>query len=260
MSAVKKTAVYLLAALVIAGALGLLYYMNNWPLRFKNDLDLYFGEGNWQWISQDETEDYRYNIYHRIPNNPAHVNPKPGRFRNWYIAFEDPQGEKWLWRMTDHVYKINMHHRGAVSGFSARDGVTAELMDLSFRQGAMGISKKVLSPILSQEELNCLKVVVSYRGGNPGPSLFEKLRKQPWFRCGHAKEFFTWDYHDFYLDIYPNNHRADRLAPEIRDHLLGSLGRIETDLQIYLGEYCDYKVHLGQDNLGSPVRNEYPGH
>lgn len=249
----------LLITLVIAGVLGAAHYAHMWPLRFQNELDAYFGEGKWEWVSSEDTEEYRHDIYWRVPNNPTQCSPGAGKHHSWYIAFEDPTGQKWMWRMTDHIYYVTMHHRGAFSGFSARDGITAELMDLSFRRGCCLLSRKTLGQVLSQEELNCLRIEVSYRGGNPGHPLYEKMRQQPWFDSGHLKEYLSWDYHDFYLNIYPYNHRTDRLSPELQAHLLSSLPQVEAALQQALGEeHCDYKVHLGQDAQGNPIRAEYP--
>ena len=249
----------LLFTLVIGVILAAAQYMHIWPLRFRKDLDAYFGEGKWEWVSPDKMEDYRHDIYQRVPNDSSSCLSDSGKHHIWYIAFQDPEGQRWMWRMTDHTYYVSMHHRGALGGFSARDGMTAELMELSFRRGSLVLSQKILKDVLSQEELNCLRFEVSYRGGNPGRALYEQLRQEPWFDSGHLKEYLNWDYHDFYLNIYPYNHRIDRLPEETREHLLGSLSQVESALQSSLGEYCDYKVHLGQDPQGNPIRGEFKG-
>ena len=257
MALIKKFRFLLVLMLVIAAILGTAQYMHIWPLRFHKDLDAYFGEENWKWISPDEIENYRYDIYQRVPNHTTNCLSDSGKHHSWYIAFQDSEGQHWMWRMTDHTYYVSMHHRGAMGGFTARDGLTAELMELSFRRGCYLLSQRVLNDVLSQEELNCLRFEVSYRGGNPGHALYEKLRQQPWFDSGHVMEYLNWDYHDFYLNIYPYNHRAERLPEDTREHLLGSLSQVENALQNSLGEYCDYKVHLGQDHQGNPVRGEF---
>ena len=257
MTFLRKVRNLMLFILIIGVVLSTAQYMHIWPLRFRRDLDAYFGKGNWEWVSPDRIEDYRYDIYQRVPNYSPNCFPDSGKHHIWYIAFQDPDGQKWMWRMTDHVYYVTMHRSGALSGFSAHDGLTAELSALSFKRGCHILSQKYLSEVLSQEELNCLRFEVSYRGGNPGHALYEELRQQPWFDSGHMKEYLNWDFQDFYLHIYPYNHRIERLSPEARAHLFSSLPQVEAVLKQALGEeYCDYKIQLGQDSQGNPIHGE----
>ena len=256
MKASKKIGIILGIIAVIAAAAGIYLYMTNWPLRFHGELDDFFGKGNWHVADRETRDSMIYSENMAYTDAAGLYHSQPGKFHSWYIVYEKEDSTEGAWCFTDHALKIS-RHKSLFHCLSAKEAMTLELMDLFSDRAGDEICREVLSPILSPEEMECLRVDISYRDGNPSGSVLKQLRKQPWFSRGDAKSCLSWDGYDFYLNILAYDYKADKLPEELKTHLQSSLPRMEAALQDYLGEACDYRINLGKDADGNPCRAEY---
>ena len=248
----KKFGIILGVIAFIAAGIGIYHYMTYWPLRFQGDLDDFFGKEKWHVADRETRESI---IFNKILTQTGQQSV-PGKFHNWYIVYEQEDGTEAAWCFTDHAYKIS-RHKSLFHSLSAKEAMTIELMDLSASRAGDEICRNVLSSILSPDEIACLRVELSYRGGNPSGSVLKQLRKQPWFVQGNAKSYLSWENYDFYLDILAHDYKAEQLPEELQAHLLNSLPQMEAALKDYLGDACDYEIYLGQDADGNSYKAEY---
>lgn len=251
MSKVKK-AVIIFSFVTIAVLIVCVYFVwhrqQNWPVRFHSELDHFFGEGNWEYLSEETKESRMYTVRY-YSDVPAIANKEfPGDYHNWDICFSNRNGEKEIWTITDHAMKINHSKKKLFSAdrFSAKQAFLRELMEVSFSAAEDKIHKELLQKLLPEKEAACLEAELSYHGGNPDPELFEELAKQPWFTANQvsAIDYLSCDLYDFYLRIQAHDYRVAKLSERERQHLMSSLGELENMLLDTYGEYTDYEIYL----------------
>lgn len=249
MKRLKKIGRIIIILLILVAGFLIYHYFQTWPLRFHSDLNDFFGKGNWENVSSETKESKMYSVYHRS-HNVLLSGEEPGRYHNWDIVFTNRYGEEELWTITDHTLKINHDRHWLFSSerYSARQAMTLELMDVSSSAAGEQVKREVLNGVLSQEELECLDIYISYRNGNPPPEFYSRLRKEPWFEVNQATadNYLKTDLYDFYLRILAFDYRVEKLTEEQQQHLLESLGEMEKALLAAYGEYADYEIYLGE--------------
>lgn len=247
MSKVKKILIIFIAAVIVGAGIFTYFYMQNWTWRFKSELDNFFGEGNWECLSSQTNESKMYSVYRRSSTGYG-SEETPGTYHEWSIAFENRDSQTEVWDISDHTMKINHDKNWLLSSkrYSAKQALTLELMDLSFSAAADEICKDVLGDILSENQIKSISVYISYRGGNPEPSMYDKLIKESWFTANTvtAYDYLSSDLHDFYIRIQGYDYKMEKLSEEEYTDLLGSLGEIEDKLKQTYGEYADYEIYL----------------
>ena len=77
--------------------------------------------------------------------------------------------------------------------YSARQALTLELMDLSCYMAGEQVLDEILRDILPEREADCIDVYITYRNGNPPPSLYSRLRRQPWFNVDQISAYADYD-------------------------------------------------------------------
>ena len=169
-----------LLLLIAAAASFIWYYLRTWPFRFHAELDAFFGKGNWEQISSETKESLMYSVYHRS-TNPALAGDRPGKFHEWDIAFTNRNGETEIWTISDHTLRINQDKYWLFSPkrYSARQALALELMDLSCSMAGQQVLDEILRGILPEREADCIHVEISCRNGNPPPSMYSRLLRQP---------------------------------------------------------------------------------
>ena len=250
--------VVLIPVLLIVTVIAGWYYLRTWPLRFQGELDNFFGEGNWEVISEDTKDSMMYDKNITIRNAAWSSEEIPGKFHELDIAFTNRNGDAEVWAISDPTMKINHDKYWLLSPdrYSAKQALGQELMDISFSMAGEQVHKEILQALLPKAEADCVVVDISYRGGRPDPELYDELLDAPWFTANDvtAEDFLQSDLNDFYLDIYAYDYRVDDLTSDERRHLLGSLTDIENLLKETYGDYVDYEIYLGDG-----CRAEYRG-
>lgn len=250
MGKLKKIGMATIFILIAAGVCLIYYYIQTWPLRFRSELDAFFGKGNWEQVSAETKESLMYTTYIRSRSNSRLPEERPGKFHEWEIAFTNRDGETEVWMISDHTMKINQDEHWILSPerYSAKQALTLELMDVSTAAVGEQVRREVLQKILPEQEAMCLDVYISYRNGNPPPRMYDQLRKEPWFTANTvtAADYLETDLYDFYIRILAYDYRVEKLSDREQQHLMDSLGEIERALQELYGEYADYDIYLGE--------------
>lgn len=213
MKKIKKFGILGILIVIIIGAIACYFMSQNWTIRYKSELDDFFGEGNWECIDEETKESLIYTEYISVRSNPALSGEVPGKFKNWYIKFENCNGEEEVWYITNHVLKINHDEYGFFSGrrYSNKQALTLELMDDSFGMVSDEVYQDIVLNVLTEEEAECLEVTMSYDGGNPKPDFYDALAEEPWFTVNEVTEALLKEYGDhasfeIYLD---GQHKAE---------------------------------------------------
>ena len=229
---------------VLAGGVFGWYAMRNWPLRFHRELDAFFGEGRWRVLSQDVETSRMYRVYQG--GSQLYGDYRPGKYHEWKIGAVDSQGRETVWVLSDHAYRIRRSRKQLFA--RARDGFARELLDCAMTMAGEELRETVLGKLLSQEERDCLRVTVSYRGGNPKNC--GDILKKPWFTADKvdAGHFLETDFWEFYIDIFAYDYRVNTLSEEKKDHLLGSLSEIQQALRDAYGDAAAYEIYLDPEH------------
>lgn len=252
MSKIKKL-VIIIAVVTVAVIAVCLYFFRqgkqDWPVRFQSELDDFFGKGNWECIS-DETKESRMYTVHIIGCDPRLDEDRPGDYHNWNISFTNRDGKEEIWTLTDHATKINQSKNEIFSSvrFTEKQGFIQQLMQISFIVAGEEVKQEILQKILSEQEIACLEVDISYRNGNPPPEMYDELITQPWFTAKKvtAAQYLASDLHDFYILIRAHDYRVKKLTENERRHLLDSLGQVEKSLRDTYGKYADYEIYFDE--------------
>lgn len=251
MSKRKKIGIFIIILAVAALAVSLFLFwqrQQNWTIRFHSELDAFFGEGNWEYLSEETKKSRIYTVRNYTSTPYTNDREEPGKYHNWNICFKNRNGEEELWTITDHAMKINHSKNSFFSSerFSAKQAFIRELMEVSFAVSEDDIYQTLLLKQLPEKEAACLAVDISWRGGNPPLDIYDKLAKEPWFTANRVSvsDYLTSDLYDFYLWIHAHDYKVDKLTAAERQHLMGSLGTIETALRNTYGEHADYEIYL----------------
>lgn len=246
MSKLKKVLVIMIVIAVLVGGIFLWMYLRNWPMRFHAELDAFFGAENWECIDTETKESIMYDV--PVRNSLGSYEDVPGHYANWYIEFENRNGQPEVWYITNHTMKINHDTYWLLSSkrCTARQALTQELMDISFAAAGQEIYDKIVRQVLSEEEAACLRVSIGYHGGNPEPGFYDRLRKEPWFTANTvtAGDYLACDLHDFYIDIFAYDYRLEDLSPEQQENVLDSLPRLTKLLLDTYGEEATFEIYL----------------
>lgn len=246
----KKHAYLSLTAVLVCLVLLTGCQSSDWPAKFKTELDTFFGAEQWQVLSEETKDSNMYSVYYRSRNTPSLSGERKGKYHDWDIGFTNRNGETEAWRITDHALRINHDKYGRFSKkrFTAKQALGRELMDISCVMAGQAVRDELLQDILSQNERDCLRVEISYHGGNPKPEMYDKLLAEPWFTANTvtAEDFLQSDLHDFYIDIHAHDYLVAKLSEQEQAHLVGSLDAIEQALQSHFGDYADYDMYLGE--------------
>ena len=236
--------------MIIAGLVAGWFVLRTWPLRFRGELDQFFGPGNWESVSEQTKRSMMYDRY--IIRGTGLSGSEDGRFHEWDIAFTNRDGEPELWTISDHALKINNHNHWFPldpDRYTAKQALGQELMELAFDMAGEEVLEDVLGDILTESERACLDVEVSFHGGRPDGKMYTELLDEPWFNIQEldAEKFLRSDLYDFYIDVFAYDYRVDDLSEMEQEHLYWSLGDIEQALRDAFGEYTDYDIYLGEE-------------
>lgn len=251
MKKVKKIGITFIFLVLVAGIVTAYFMGKNWTIRFKSEMDDFFGEGNWKCISEETKESIMFekHIYtnSRYGQETYEV---PGKYQDWYIQFTNRNGEEEIWRITNHVLKINHDKYSLFSSgrYSSKQAFVAELMDISFGAVSDEIKEEFINSELSEEEAECIGVEMSYHGGNPDPEFYDELFREDWFQVNEisAGNYLTCDLHDFYIYIRTYDYKFEKLTYTQQQHVLDSMERIENKLLEEYGNDASFELYFGE--------------
>lgn len=221
---------------------------SNWPKRFKSELDQFFGKGNWESISEETKESIIYTKYISVRSAPYLSEEVPGKYTDWNIKFTNKNGDDEIWKITNHALKINNDKYGIFSSkrYSNKQALVLELMDISCGLAADEVLNDIVKDELSENEADCLRVSISYNGGNPKPEFYDELFKQSWFNVKDvtAENFLACDLHDFYIDIFAFDYKVEKLTEQEQQNLFDSMESIERKLLQEYGENASFEIYF----------------
>lgn len=247
----KKIVVIIAIIFLIAGVFSAYWSLSSWPIRYKSELNKFFGKGNWKVISENvkrrkKEYTYRYNL----SGDSYGKRRKIGIYREWNILFENENGEEEVWKISNHVYKVNNKRYGLFSSkrFKARQALILELMEISFAVIEEEVHDEIVKDGLTDEEAECIYVDMSYHGGNPPRSFYDKLAKESWFTIDgvSAENYLATDLYDFYLDIRIYDYKLEQLSENEQENVINSLENIEYSLLEKYGDNASFEIHYDE--------------
>ena len=250
MSKRKKIAIIATLIIIIGIIIAIVIYMNNWPLRFSKELDRFFGEGNWEYTS-NETKGSRMFDERRRNSATGSTTYVPGHYKNWEIEV-NRNNKKEYWIISNHAYKINHDKNWFLSPklYSAKEALILELMNISEEIVAEKFKEEIISDLYSEKERECFDVTLMYHGGNPEPNFYNELYKQDWFTASkvNAKNYLETDLYDFYLYIRIFDYRLEKLTEEEQQNLLATREKLEQRLLEEYGDNASFEIYFVDGN------------
>ena len=254
MKKIRNAVIFIIILVIIAGGICLAYtYLGsgNWPKRFEAELDRFFGEGNWECVSEETKESRMYEVYHHS-SDALHSESVPGKYKDWYIEVKNESNENELWRVTNHALKINQDSYRIFSGkrLSNKQAFVLELFDIACIDAGEKVADEILGNVLTEAELECFRVDISYEGGSPKPEFYDKLWKEDWFTAEKvsAEKFLSSDLYDFYIDIHLHDYRFEKLSEEERAHILENFDVIQEMLLEEYGANASFSMYFDAEH------------
>ena len=241
---IKTIGLIIAAVAVIAAFIAIDWLWGNWTLRYKAQLDQFFGEGNWETVSDDVKLSRVYRV--RTSRSYDGSTSRPGSYREWDILCKNNQGQEEIWTISNHVYNINKEKHSIFSPkrYKERQALTLELMDISHIVVEEEVHKDIVEEILTPEEAHCITVDMSYHGGNPEGAFYDKLAAEPWFTMDKvtAGNFLATGLHEFYLLFRIHDYRFRQLSEEEQKNVVESLPEIEKRMIQVYGDYASFEI------------------
>ena len=123
-------------------------------------------------------------------------------------------------------------------------------MDISCGLAAEEVLNDIIKNELPENITDCLRVSISYNGGNPKPEFYDELFKQSWFNVDNvsAENFLACDLHDFYIDIFAFDYKIEKLTEQEQQLLFESMKNIEEKLLYKYGENASFKIYFDKEH------------
>ena len=246
MKNVKKIGIGIgiIVCIAIIGCINWLW--NDWTIRYKSQLNNFFGKGNWEVVS-DEMKYNRRHITKKGLLGESGGRERIGLYREWNILCANENGEEEIWEISTGVYVAN-HERYSFwnpKRYKAKQALTLELMDLSFVVVEEEVRDEMIKEGLTEEEADCFNIHMSYHGGNPKPSFYSKLAKQSWFTMDgvSAANYLNSDLYDFYLGIRIYDYEFEALSEQEQENVRNYLENMEESLLEKYGDNVSFEIH-----------------
>lgn len=250
MKKVKQFLITLVVIGVVAGGICGYLAFQNWTVRFASELDRFFGEGNWECVSEESKTSRMYTEYYRSRDTGL-SEEVPGSYKNWDLMFTKKNGEPEIWTITNHTWKINNDKYGFLSSkrYSAKQALVLELMDISHGLVCDELYTELISGQLTESEADAVQMIMTYEGGNPEPEFYDKLWKEVWFNSTDATvaDYLTSELHDFYLYIRVYDYKLEKLADEEKANVLACLQKVEQTLLERYGNFASFEMYFGEE-------------
>jgi len=250
MSKRKKVNIIATIIIVISVIIAIVIYMNNWPLRFPNELDRFFGDGSWEYTAKNTNESKMFNETVKDPITNTKKST-PGHFKNWEITV-NRNNQKEYWILSNHTYKINHDKYWFLSSkaYNAKEAFILELMNISEEIVAEKFKEEIINDLYSPKEAECFDIALMYHGGTPEPNFYNELYKQDWFTASKvtAKDYLETDLYDFYLYIRIFDYKLEKLTKEEQQNLLATRETLEQRLVEEYGNKASFEIYFADGN------------
>lgn len=246
----KKIVILATAIIVIGIIIAIVIYLNNWPLRFSKELNRFFGEKNWEYVSKETKESRIFKESRKDPLTDT-KEQVPGHFKNWQISVNRNNQEE-IWEISNHTYKINHDKYWLLSSkrYSAKEAFILELMNIAEEIVEEKVQEEIINDLYSEKEAECFDIALMYHGGNPEPNFYKELYKQDWFTASkvNAKDFLETNLYDFYLYIRIDDYKLKKLTEEEQKKLLGTRESLEQRLLEEYKEDASFEIYFNKNN------------
>lgn len=248
----KKAKKIGITAAVIIGLIGLgvlYWFLSGWPICYRSRLNDFFGKGNWTVVSEVNKSKREYMSRSRFSDGSFGAKIRMGIFyREWYILYENEDGEEVVWQISNQAYQYNHAQYGIFNSrrYRGRQALTLELMEISFAVIEEDIHNDIVKRYLSDEEAENVYVLMTYEGGNPPKSFYDDLADEPWFNIEGvtAENYLATDLYDFYLRIGVYDYDAENLSEEEKDNIMDGLEEIEERLLEEYGGDASFEIYF----------------
>lgn len=246
----KKVVIFVTAIIVIGIIIAIVIYMNNWPLRFSKELNKFFGEGNWEYVSNEIEESRMFEESRKDPLTNTRQQ-EAGHYKNWQISVNRNNQEE-FWEISNHTYKINHDKYWLLSSkrYSAKEAFILELMDIAEEIVEEKTQEEIINGLYPEKEADCFDITLMHHGGNPEPNFYNELYKQDWFTADKvtAKDFLETDLYDFYLYIRIDDYKLEKLTEEEQQTLLATRENLEQRLLEEYKEDASFEIYFNENN------------
>ena len=235
------------------GIFGVYWLLSDWTIRYRSELDDFFGKGNWEVVSEEVANSRVY----AVRNNSSWNTYGDGRprmwYRNWNLLCNNGNGQGEVWKISNQTYRMNHDRYRMLSSkrYTAHQALVLELMEISFAVVEEEVHKEIVSEGLTDEEANCIYVDMSYHDGNPPRSFYDKLATESWFTIDGvaAENYLATDLYDFYLLIRIHDYRLEQLTKPEQEKVLNSLEKIEKRLLEKYGKNASFQILYKEFNV-----------
>lgn len=247
MKRAKQIGVSLIVIIFIAGIFVVYWLLGNWTIRYRSELNRFFGKGSWKVISEDVKRSRMYTVRDNSSwKSYGQSERKAGFYREWNILCTNENGEEEVWKVSNHTYKINNDRYRIFSPkrYKAKQALTLELMEISFAVIEEEVHNEIVKEELTEEEAHCIYVNMSYHGGNPQRSFYDKLAKESWFTIdgATAENYLASELYDFYLLVRIHDYRLEQLSEQKQENVINSLENIEKRLLEKYGNHASFEI------------------
>ena len=213
----------------------------DWTIRFKPELDHFFGEVNWECISK---ETKKSTIYSKSDGAKS-------TYTNWYIRFYNKTDKEEVWSITDHVLRINNAKHGLFSPkrYSIKQAFYLELMEISCGLVGNDIFDEFIRSELSENEANCIDASIHYYG-QPEPKFYDALSEEEWFTAekARAEDYLSYELQDFRISISAHDYYIKKLTVQERQNVFDSLEKIEKKLLDRYGDIASFRIFFDAEH------------
>ena len=252
MKILKRFIVIIVPILIVAGYFIIKSVNSNWPVKFNDEFDTFFGNGNWESISKETKESIIYDEYIIVRSAPNLSGNVPGKFNEWSITYMGADNKREIAIISDHTLKINNDKYFILSSkkYSSKQALVLEFMDISFSICKDKVMNESIAPYLSEKEREALTVEISYNGGNPEAEFYDDLIKQDWFNVKDvsAQNYLNYDKHEFYIYIRSYDYKLDKLTDEEKRHIFDSMEKIEKNLLEKYGNNASFEIYIDENH------------
>lgn len=242
----KKATIIIIPVIIVGIIIIAITYMNNWPLRFSRELDKFFGENNWKYVSSKTKESKMFEI-HKTDKKTGITNKRPGHYKNWEINYKGKN-----WTISNHTYKINHNKYWYFSKKrkTAKEALILELMNISEEIVVEKLKEEIIKDLYKEKEVECFDIDLMYNGGNPNPEFYNKLYKQDWFTASKVtvKDYLQTDLYDFYLYIKIFDYKLEKLTEEEKQNLLKTREKLEQRLIEEYKDNASFEIYFQKEN------------
>lgn len=234
-------------------SLGIKVINGNWTFRYKSEFDNFFGEGNWEVISEETKESIMFTNYIRSYSNPVFSKRVPGKYKNWNVLFKNKEGKDEIWTVSNHALKISTSKDNSFFGtkkLSNKQALTLEFMYISLGVLSDNIFDEVIKDTLSENESSCIEVSLTYEGGNPSRKYYDSLSKQSWFTVDNIEpeNYLSDTTNNFYIMIKVHDYKFEKLTEAERENVINSLNIIKNKLLDKYGDIASFEIYLDESN------------